>query len=277
MLSIMILSIVICCAVLGICMKGYFNYLTEEHNQEILKKEKEELRQKEEKERQDRLDKEEKERQDRLQKEEQERQDRLDKEEQERQDRLDKEERDWNRKVEFEAIQQNERKKMEDDGRYYNQTHLNKTLSFEELTDYLNFLISRVWSHEEHYYLKANDIVVPKIEEESIKFGGLVLSHMSPELKAQAMVYYTFDGLLYYIHGVFNDFIWKYTMERNQLQGVYQYLYSQQRGQLLKELDKRRENAKNGIFNNDDNKEKKFANFEEYFKAQEAQNENNFY
>ena len=71
MLSIMILSIVICCAILGISMKGYYKYLTEEQNQEILKKEKEELRQKEEQEKQDRLKKEEQERQDRLDKEEQ--------------------------------------------------------------------------------------------------------------------------------------------------------------------------------------------------------------
>ena len=63
MLSIMILSIVICCAILGICIKGYFNYLTEENNQELLEKEKDELRKKEERERQDRLEKEEKERQ----------------------------------------------------------------------------------------------------------------------------------------------------------------------------------------------------------------------
>ena len=264
MLSIMILSIVICCAILGICIKGYFNYLTEENNQELLEKEKDELRKKEERERQDRLEKEEKERQYRLQKEEQ-----------ERQDRLDKEEREWNRKVEFEAMQMNERKKMQDHRDYFNQTHLNKTLSFEEVTDYINFLISRVWSHEEHYYLKANDIVVPKIEEESVKFGGLVLSHMSPELKAQVMIYYSFDGLLYYIHGVFNDFIWKYAMERNQLQGVYQYLYSQQRDQLKKDLGVVRENAKNGKFDNINNKEKKpkYKNFEEYFKAQEQEQE----
>ena len=51
MLSIMILAMVICCAILGISMKGYYGYLTEENNQEILEKEKEELRKKEEQER----------------------------------------------------------------------------------------------------------------------------------------------------------------------------------------------------------------------------------
>ena len=274
MLSIMILSIVICCAILGISMKGYYKYLTEEQNQEILKKEKEELRQKEEQERQDRLAKEEQERQDRLDKEEQERQDRLDKEEQERQDRLDKEERDWSRQLQLEEIHITERAKNEEYKNKYNETHLTKTISFDELMDSINFIIARVWSHEEHYYLKANDIVIPKIEEESIKFGGIVLNNMSPELRKQALLYYSFDGLLYYIHSTFNDFIWKYAMERNELQGVYQYLYSNNRAQLKKDIAEARENSKSERSKSDGKKKAKYANFEEYFN--DTQN-NEFY
>ena len=252
MLSIMILSIVICCAILGISMKGYYKYLTEEQNQEILKKEKEELRQKEE----------------------QERQDRLAKEEQERQDRLDKEERDWSRQLQLEEIHITERAKNEEYKNKYNETHLTKTISFDELMDSINFIIARVWSHEEHYYLKANDIVIPKIEEESIKFGGMVLNHMSPELRKQALLYYSFDGLLYYIHSTFNDFIWEYAMERNELQGVYQYLYSNNRAQLKKDIAEARENSKSERSKSDGKKKAKYANFEEYFN--DTQN-NEFY
>ncbi len=244
LLAIMILSIVACCAILGISIKGYFTYLTKEHNQELLEKEKEELRQKEEQERLDRLDREEKERQYRLKKEEQERLDRLDREEKERQYRLDKEERDWIRKVQFEEMQKKERIDLQHYKDNYNETHIVKTISFGELTDALNFLITRVWTHEEHYYLKANDIVVPRIEEETIKFGVLVLSHMSHELRQQALLYYSMDGLLYYIHGVFNDLIWKYATDRNELQGLYKYLYSNNRSQLKKDLAKVREEAK---------------------------------
>ena len=154
LLAIMILAIVACCAILGISIKGYFAYLTKEHNQELLEKEKEELRQKEEQERQDRLDREEKERQYRLKKEEQERLDRLDKEEKERQYRLEKEERDWIRKVQFEEMQKKERIDLQHYKDNYNETHIVKTISFEELIDALNFLITRVWTHEEHFYLK---------------------------------------------------------------------------------------------------------------------------
>ena len=254
MLSIMILSIVICCAILGISLKGYYGYLTEENNQEILEKEKEELRKKEEQERLDRLNR-----------EEQERQDRLAREEQERQDRLDKEEREWTRKLQFKDIEIKERVEKEEYRDKYNETHLVNTISFEDLMDNINFLISRVWTHEEHYYLKANDIVVPKIEEESIKFGGLVLSHMSPELRKQALLYYSFDGLLYYIHGVFNDLIWKYATERNELQGIYKYLYSNNRTQLKNDLAQVREDAKNERLKGNEKGKKKplYKNFEE--------------
>ena len=231
LLTIMILSIVICCGILGMSVKGYYTYLTKEHNQELLEKEKEELRKKEEQERQDRLDREEK----------------------ERQYRLDKEERDWNRKIEFENMQKDERIDLQHYKDGYNETHLVKTMSFGELNDALNFLISRVWTHEEHFYLKANDIVVPKIEQETIKFGVLVLSHMSHELRQQALLYYSMDGLLYYIHGVFNDLIWKYATERNELQGLYKYLYSNNRSQLKKDLAKVREEAKTERLKNNGN------------------------
>jgi hypothetical protein len=265
MLSIMILSIVICCAILGISLKGYYGYLTEENNQEILEKEKEELRKKEEQERLDRLNREEQERQDRLAREEQERLDRLNREEQERQDRLDKEERDWTRKLQFKDIEIKERVEKEEYRDKYNETHLVNTISFEDLMDNINFLISRVWTHEEHYYLKANDIVVPKIEEESIKFGGMVLQHMSPELRKQALLYYSFDGLLYYIHGVFNDLIWKYATERNELQGLYKYIYSNNRTQLKKDLAQVREDAKNERLKGNEKGKKKplYKDFEE--------------
>ena len=231
LLAIMILSIVICCGILGISIRGYFTYLTKEHNQELLEKEKEELRKKEEQERQDRLDREEK----------------------ERQYILDKEERDWNRKIQFENMQKDERIDLQHYKDTYNETHIVKTMSFGELNDALNFLISRVWTHEEHFYLKANDIVVPKIEEETIKFGVLVLSHMSHELRQQALLYYSMDGLLYYIHGVFNDLIWKYAAERNELQGLYKYLYSNNRSQLKKDLAKVREEAKTERLKNNGN------------------------
>ena len=256
MLSIMILSIVICCAVLGISIKGYYSYLTEEHNQEILKKEKEELRQKEEQERQDRLAK-----------EEQERQDRLDKEEQERQYRLDKEERDWSRQLQLEEIHIQDRIKREEYRDAYNETHFTNTISFDELMTNINFVISSVWSHEEHYYLKANDIVVPKIEEETTKFGVMVLNHMSPELRKQALLYYSFDGLLYYIHGVFNDLIWKYATDRNELQGIYKYIYSNNREQLKKDIAELRENSKAERSNNNGKGKAKYKNFEELFNS----------
>ncbi len=282
MLSIMILAMVICCAILGISMKGYYGYLTEENNQEILEKEKEELRKKEEQEiqyrlkkdeqeRQDRLYREEQERQYRLKKDEQERQDRLDREEQERQDRLFKEDKDWNRKLQLEKTLLQNKAKTEEQRDLYNETHLTHTISFEDLMDNINFLISRVWTHEEHFYLKANDIVVPKIEEESIKFGGLVLSHMSPELRKQALLYYSFDGLLYYIHGVFNDLIWKYATERNELQGLYKYLYSSNRDQLKKDMAQVREDAKTE--RSKGNGKKKYKDFEEMFNS----TKNDFY
>ena len=250
MLELVLLSIIFLCGIFLIGnMKSYNKY-----NQNIAFERMEELKVKE-----------------RLEREERERKYMLEREERERKERLEREEREENLKLRMQTINFEQEMAKEEylkndriDKASYDEAckkeYLDKQLTFNELIEAINFIIARVWSHEEHYYLKAKDIVTPKISEESVRFHDMVLVHMSPELRRQAMLYFSDIGLHYYLETIFNDLIWDYTMDRNDLQGIYKYIYGNNREKLKKDLAKIREEAKGEKLVVDDNKKSETIN-----------------
>ena len=179
-----------------------------------------------------------------IKEEERERKERLEREEREREFKNMLVEKDNFYSLKKEQLAKEERVDLKEYTDTFRITHIEKPLTFDEMMNAVNLLISRVWSHEEHFYLKANDITIPKIEEETKKFTALVLNNMSRELMRHCLLYLSIDGLKYYIEATFNDFIWKYATDRNELQGLYKLLYSNNREQLKRELAQMRKDVK---------------------------------
>ena len=260
---LLLLTLVILCGInMSRALKSYNGYKEDIFNKNMCElkikeeeRERKERLEREERERKFMLEKEERERKERLEREERERNFMLEKEEKERKERLEREEKEREFKEKLfekdnfyslkkEELAKGERVNLKEYTDNFRLSHIEKPLTFDEVMNTINILISRVWSHEEHFYLKANDITIPKIEEETQKFTVLVLTSMSKELQRHCLLYLSLEGLTYYIKATFNDFIWKYATDRNELQGLYKLLYSNNREQLKRELAQMRKDVK---------------------------------
>ena len=63
-------------------------------------------------------------------------------------------------------------------------------------------------------------------------------------------MYYTATGLAHIIGRAFQDLLWEYMVDRSGLQGIYQYIYGENREQLKRDLEEMRNKRKTPRNNN---------------------------
>lgn len=122
-------------------------------------------------------------------------------------------------------------------------------LSYKELMEILNFTVLNTWKYNLTYYFKLHDVVYPKYEEEVRRMSREVCRSLSPEIQQQLYMYFTATGLAHIIGRAFQDLLWEYMVDRSGLQGIYQYIYGENREQLKRDLEEMR-NKRKGPRNN---------------------------